>query len=330
MVRFGIYASGRGGGYEDLRQVWQEAERLGFDSAWIGDNVVGAVPELNEAPVFDAWSVLGALAMATHKIRIGSLVTPCGRRHPALFAKMTSIADIISGGRLNIGVGPGDEDRQFLPWGMAFPAPAERVAVLREEIEVLKLMWTEEHATYEGRYYRLEDACNSPKPLQKPHPPIWIGLATGKKLMPRLAAEYADGINVAHPDDDVAIRFLELVSQHCRDLRRDFDLIEKSRTINMIITEEEASFARDLEGQARRMGVPIDYLRDFYEGSYERWVRGEPEQCFDQLKEVIDMGFTHLIFRFGGGWRAPNDLILRGAETFANEVLPELRLAYAG
>ena len=129
------------------------AEETGFDSYWTMDNVVLIHPDTEEQlPVFETWTLLPALAAVTKKIRMGPLVTPCNRRHPALFAKMTTTFDRISNGRLDLGLGPGDDPIYFVPWGMSYPKTSVRIKILREEIEVLKRMWTEERASFEGEF----------------------------------------------------------------------------------------------------------------------------------------------------------------------------------
>ena len=191
--------------WQQVRAMFLRAEELGFHTAWIHDNVVGPVPWKPDAAVFDSWSVLGALGEATSRIRLGSLVTPMGRRHPSVFAKMTASFDNPCGGRFDLGMGPGDEPHQYEPWGLRYPEPRERIEILEEEIEIIKRLWTHERVTYEGEHYQLRDASLAPKPLQKPHPPLWIGLVFGRRVMPRLAARHADGVNFySKHDDDVA------------------------------------------------------------------------------------------------------------------------------
>ena len=118
--------------WQQVRAMFLRAEELGFHTAWIHDNVVGPVPWKPDAAVYDSWSVLGALGEATSRIRLGSLVTPMGRRHPSVFAKMTASFDNTSGGRLDLGMGPGDEPHQYEPWGLRYPEPPERIEILEE------------------------------------------------------------------------------------------------------------------------------------------------------------------------------------------------------
>lgn len=319
MVKFGIYLSGTGRDFEALRASWVQAEQLGFDTVWTMDNTVGPYHGYTEIPVFEAYTILPALAQATSKIRFGTLVTPCGRRHPALLAKMTSILDIISGGRFILGMGAGDHPQYFLPWGMAYPSASERIAVLREELEVIKRLWTEDYSSFNGRYYTLDGAVNYPKPVQKPHPPILIALNFGKKLMPRLAAEYADGINMYIAGDDRVKELLSLVEQNCREFGRDFGRIEKSRVINVTLTEEVVDpaevVAQQIREEAVRLKVPADVLFE-NDATYSCHVVGPPEKCIEGLRKQVELGFDHLIVFLAGS-----------KERFAREVMPAVRAA---
>jgi alkanesulfonate monooxygenase SsuD/methylene tetrahydromethanopterin reductase-like flavin-dependent oxidoreductase (luciferase family) len=324
MVEFGIYASGRGGGWEDLRRTWVEAELLGFDYAWIGDNVVGPEPGATEVPVFDAWSVLGALAEATESIRIGPLVTPCGRRHPAVFAKMAAIVDIISGGRLQLGMGIGDEPQQFAPWGMSFPKPSTRIAVLREEIEVIKSLWTQDQVNYEGEHFRLEGAVLNPKPVQVPHPPIWMGIIYGRRLMPRLAAQHADAISFGTLfDAESAAEMFETLRDLTKEAGRDFDAIKKALTVRVMLDPEDAAFLKRIPQEAAALGVSEEHLRAYY--SSERRVLGSLDQVTEELARIVRLGIDQLIIRFGGGWSSGADEQIAGARIFSQQVMPVLR-----
>jgi hypothetical protein len=209
MPEIGFYQPGMGWSYEQLRDFWVEGENLGFDYGWMMDNVTYRhLYKLGQkVPVFETWTVLPALAEATSKIRMGPMVSPVNRRHPALFAKITSCFDQISNGRLELGMGAGDTAEYHLPWGMPFPKASVRVETLREEIQVLKLMWAEKNANFNGKYYTLIDATMDPKPIQKPHPPIWMGILRGK-MMTKLAAEEADGVNVYNASHRAAVRIL--------------------------------------------------------------------------------------------------------------------------
>lgn len=331
MVNIGIYTNGLGYSFDEFRRLWTEADRLGFDSAWTMDNSVAPIIGHPEMPVFETFTILPALAEATNTIRFGPLVTPSGRRHPALFAKMTSVLDVISGGRLELAMGCGDHPQFFRPWGMRYPEKAsERIAMLAEEIEVIKRMWTEEHASFEGKYYSINRAVNNPKPLQKPHPRIWVGLQHGRKLMPRLAAERADGFNVMFGPDEAAAEIMSIVRENCRDLGRDFGKMERSRHIQVTLTDEPYDHMAMVERQARRDKLPEDYLSNYWKAYpvYYRHVVGGTERVTEELRKQVDLGFNHLLIQFrgvehplGGGAEAA----IASLEPFARDAMPVLR-----
>lgn len=331
-LKFGVYLLPVDVGWHDLRRSCVRAEDLGFDNAWIHDNVVGPVPWLPTTPVFDAWSVLGALGEATSRIRLGPLVTPMGRRHPSLFAKMTASFDQITGGRLDLGMGPGDEAHQFEPWGMEFPEPPERIAILEEEIEILKRLWTEESVTFVGTHYQLDGATMAPKPIQAPHPPIWVGLVFGRKVMPRVAARWADGINFYTKDDDQVVATMEQVSDLCREIGRDPEPIMFSRCLSVWITEDDFDMDVELGRLAERYGTGRDYL-DAYAANYERMIVGPPEHVVAELIKQHELGIDQLIINplMGAGPAYAGlplvDASLASMERIATDVMPLVREA---
>lgn len=178
------------------RDYWREAERLGYDWASVGDhfmtNPVFGAPDT--APWLEAWTSLAALAEATSRIRLGVLVSSVGYRHPAVLAKMAATLDVISGERLEFGIGAGYLEAEYRMYGLPFPPASVRIAQLAEAVQVCKLLWTQEHANFAGSSFTLVDAVSSPKPLQQPHPPIWIGGGGEQKTL-RVVAEHADGWN---------------------------------------------------------------------------------------------------------------------------------------
>ena len=328
MSEFGVYQTAVGWQFDQIRDYIVLAEQLGFDAFWTMDNVVLIDPETEEqVPVFETWTLLPALAAVTIKIRLGPLVTPCNRRHPALFAKMTTTFDRISNGRLDLGLGPGDDPMYFVPWGMRFPKASVRIAILREEIEVLKRMWTEARASYEGVYYQLDQAVNHPKPIQKPHPPIWIGLVLGRKLMPRLAVDVADGINVYNGSDVATGELLDAVRMNCEASSREYESIRKSRNVNVVFTDdgelpEAVRALTDLDDLkvVRAMSLD-DQLAEIKNKKYanyvritERFVVGSSDEIVEQLNAIRAMGFDQII---AGGLGRSEDLI-----RFAEEVIP--------
>jgi alkanesulfonate monooxygenase SsuD/methylene tetrahydromethanopterin reductase-like flavin-dependent oxidoreductase (luciferase family) len=172
--------------------------------------------------VYEAWTLLAAMAQATQRIRIGCLVSGNTYRHPGVLAKMVVTVDHLSGGRLDVGLGTG-AGREHAMLGVPLGTPAERIDRLIESCQMLKMLWTEPTATFQGRYYQLDDAIANPKPVQRPYPPLWIG-GSGEKRTLRVVAEHADAwINGNRPgtDPEDLARLSGLLDQHCMDIGRD-------------------------------------------------------------------------------------------------------------
>lgn len=177
--------------YAVLEAFWREADDLGFHAVWDYDHFYGLADPA--ADTLEGWTLLGAMAKVVQRARIGCMVTGVTYRHPALLAKMAVTVDHVSGGRLELGIGAAWHEGEHLGYGMAFPSPRERIAMLDEALTVIRALWTQERASFEGRYFRLDDAICNPKPLQRPHPPIVVG-ATRPKIL-RVVARHADEWN---------------------------------------------------------------------------------------------------------------------------------------
>jgi F420-dependent oxidoreductase-like protein len=230
----------------ELRTLWQFAEDAGFDHLWTFDHFqsVGQDPG---GPVFEAWSLLAAMAEATERIRIGCIVTGSTFRHPGVLAKSAVTVDHLSGGRLEFGIGAAWLEHEHTMLGIEFGTPGWRADRLDEACRVLKLLWTEERSSFEGSHFVLRDAIANPKPVQKPWPPIWIG-ARGERKMLRSTAEHADVWNVPTDDITESLRLASVLNRHCEDIGRDPRSIRRSIQVNCYGNAEEslakaASFA---------------------------------------------------------------------------------------
>jgi F420-dependent oxidoreductase-like protein len=201
-----------------MRAVWQIADEAGFDHLWGFDHLNPIFDDV-AGDMFEGMTLLAAMAEATSRVRIGLMVAGNSYRHPGLLAKMATTIDHLSGGRLEFGLGAGGAEIEHEMLGIPFYSPAERVHRLGEALTICRKLWTEERATFEGRYYSLSDAVSNPKPLQKPHPPIWIG-GGGEKLTLRIVAEHADVWNVVGSVDEVA-RKAAILDEHCAAIGRD-------------------------------------------------------------------------------------------------------------
>ncbi len=178
--------------YPVLEQFWSDADRLGFHGVWDYDHFYGLTDRVQ--PTFEGWTTLAAMAAKTDRARVGCLVSSVTFRNPAVLAKMAVTVDHISGGRLEFGLGAGWHDDEHRGYGIEFPSPGARVAMLDEALTVIRGLWTEESVTFEGEFFTVIDALANPKPLQRPHPPIVIGAV--KPRMLRVVARHADEWNV--------------------------------------------------------------------------------------------------------------------------------------
>jgi F420-dependent oxidoreductase-like protein len=224
-VRFGIKVAQMHGSYAQMREAWLEADRLGFDTAWGHDHVLNQNDIAQ--PEDEGWTALAALLALTRQIRGGLMVTANTFRHPSLLAKMATTCDHISNGRVLVGLGAGWFEEEHREYGLELPPIPERMRRLAEACQILKALWTEPRATFEGRYYQIREAYHEPKPVQKPHPPIVIG-ASGERVGLKIVAQYADEWNLSKGSPDDFRHKSAIVDGYCREIGRDPDRIERS------------------------------------------------------------------------------------------------------
>jgi F420-dependent oxidoreductase-like protein len=187
-VRFGLKLSGQATTVETLRAVWRIADEAGFDHLWDFDHFATNGQGGPDRPIYEGWALLAAMAEATSRVRIGCMVTGNTYRHPAVLAKLAVTVDHLSGGRLEFGIGAAWAEIEHAMLGL--DGLDHRVGRASESLRVIKSLWTQDRTTFDGRYYRLKNAIANPKPIQSPHPPIWIG-AGGEQTI-RLVARHAD------------------------------------------------------------------------------------------------------------------------------------------
>ena len=290
--------------YQSLRRIWIEADKLGYYSATLYD--------LLNVPTLECWTTLSALAAETNRIRLTPLVLANTYRPPAVFAKMASTLDVISNGRVEVGIGAGGGMADHLASGLDFPSTSVRVRMLEESIEMMRRLWMEDEVTFEGRYYALAGARNDPGPIQKPHPPFLIG-GHGERHLLRAVAKYADICNVGFEMDlDEHRASLDVLGEHCRNVGRDPSEIELSHNTRVVIAGTEAEFDRMVsQGAAETNQSAADYR-----ASLSRAIAGTPEQCVEQIKSYVDKGITYFFLLF------PDPIPTESLELFAREVMP--------
>ena len=308
-VKFGIQTGQEGVTWNDLLSAWKEAEGLGYDSAWVFDHFMPVTTD-KDGPALEGWTLLGALAAQTEKIRIGALVTGNTYRNPALLAKMATTVDHISNGRLNLGIGAAWFAPEHEAYGFPFSSAKERADRLAEALEVITKLWTVDHPSFTGKFYLLSNAPFAPAPIQKPHPPIVIG-GKGKKWIMPLVARYADGWNVPVGVSPAGVKSrIDIIHQECQRIGRTPCDIEVSVFLPLI-SITKIPLAGPVTRLAARALVPGKVARQLLAGS--------PSAIKDQIQQYVDVGATHVILYL----RPPfsHDLI----RAFATEVMPAFR-----
>lgn len=282
------------------------AERLGYDSVWVYDHVHN-VPVPAHETMFECWTTLAAISQRTSTIRLGQMVSCAGYRNPALVAKITSTLDVISGGRLDWGIGAGWYDSEYRAYGYDYPSNAKRIGMLRETVEIVKAMWTEPDATYSGRHFTIDGAQCDPKPLQTPHPPVWIG-GGGEQLTLKVVAQHATHSNFGGKPEEWHHK-AEVLKGHCAAVGRDYEEITKTWSPEVFIRETEAEIGTE--------------SRSFWGEPFESWKAGNlvgtPEQVVEKLKVYQSLGCGGVV-----PWVAD----FPGTETltlFAEQVMPAFR-----
>ena len=212
------------------------AERLGFDSVWVYDHFHN-VPRPSNESVFECWTTLAAISQLTSTIRLGQMVGCNSYRNPAVLAKITSTLDVISGGRLEWGIGAGWYENEYRAYGFEYPKPKDRIGMLDETVQIVRSMWTQAETTFSGEYYQVKRAQCDPKPLQQPNPPVWIG-GGGEQLTLRTVAKYADYSNFGGQPDMWAHK-RDVLRDHCAAVGRDPDSIRMTWSPDIFIRETE-------------------------------------------------------------------------------------------
>jgi len=283
------------------------AEELGYDSLWVYDHFHNVPRPAHEA-VFECWTTLAAISQRTSRIRLGQMVGCNSYRQPSLLAKITSTLDVISGGRLDWGIGAGWYENEYQGYGYEFAPPRVRIGMLREAVEIVRSMWTEPETTYDGRYYQLRRANCDPKPLQRPHPPVLIG-GGGEQLTLRVVARLADRSNFGGKPHEFAHK-CEVLKQHCKEVGRDYDEIEKTMSGEVFVRQTEAELVA--AGSKSLWGEPLESWR---EGN----LVGTPDQVAEKIQRYVELGCTSFM-----PWCSdyPSDETVR---LLAAKVIPQFR-----
>ena len=289
---------------EKLRNLVGRAESYGFDSFWVMDHFhqIQNVGELQE-PMLEGWTTQSVVAGFTSKIKLGTLVTGIVYRHPSVLAKVGATLDVLSKGRLFMGIGAAWNVDEATAYGISFPPVKERMQRLEEAVQIIRKMWTEETTTFSGKFYQIRNAYCNPKPIQKPYPPIMIG-GSGERRTLKIAAKYGDACNIFGSVETVKKK-LGVLREHCRSVGRDYDSIVKSKLGRVVIDKEKEKVTEAIKG------MPEDRRREYA-------IYGTPEEVRGQVEAFRDAGVEYLIVNL------EPERELQALELFANEVVRKL------
>jgi F420-dependent oxidoreductase-like protein len=274
--------------FEKIADIATTAEQSGFDSVWVMDHFY-QIPMVGrpDEPMLESYSLLCALAARTQRARLGTMVTGVTYRNPAHLAKIVTTLDVVSSGRAILGIGAAWNQQEHEGYGWEYLPVGERMDRLEEAVQICRAMFTEERPSFQGRYYRIHEAINSPRPITPGGPPILIG-GSGEKRTLKLVAKYADACNL-FGDLPTIKHKLDVLRRHCDDAGRNPAEITKTRLGGLFVAEDESELQRGLERYAQSRGIPTDQVRGYV-------LAGTPDQLVEQAGEYLDAGLDGLVF----------------------------------
>jgi F420-dependent oxidoreductase-like protein len=310
-MRFGVFTSLTGQTWSGVLDLWRHLEQAGWDVACVTDHFMPNTRDRDGA-VLESWSTLAALAALIPRMRVGTIVLGNTYRTPAIVAKMAAQVDIISGGRLLLGLGAGWQQNEHDAYGIPFYTMRERLDRLDEACAVIRSLWTQQRSSFTGRYYNLSDAPLDPKPLQKPHPELMIGGA-GERVTLHVVAKHADHWNV-WGGPRILNHKTAILEEHCAKVNRDSKTIARSVNMALMITDKKSDGEQLAEFIAKRLGRSIDDARDIC-------LAGSVDEIREKLHALVAAGATTLFIPTM--FRALDELY-RDMDRFIVEIAPGL------
>jgi F420-dependent oxidoreductase-like protein len=305
--------------WQVMRDLAAHADAGPWDSLWVYDHF-HTVPVPTDEATHEAWSLMSAYAAATSRIKLGQMCTAMGYRNPVYLAKVAATADIISGGRVQMGIGGGWYQHEWEAYGYGFPSAGVRLGMLDEGVQIMRDAWRDGRVTLKGKHYQVNDAIVAPKPLQDNGLPLWIA-GGGEKVTLRIAAKYAQYTNFTSEPDGFAHKS-EVLAEHCRTQGTDYDAIVRSANFNAVIGTSEA----DVKDRVAR--IRSRQASKAHEGAVDAMLStvtspdsasGTTDQAIESLSKLRDLGCEYAIIYF------PEAAYDRsGIELFEREVIPAL------
>jgi F420-dependent oxidoreductase-like protein len=305
--------------WQVMRDLATYADDGPWDSLWVYDHF-HTVPMPSDEATHEAWTLMAAYAATTSRIKIGQMCTAMSYRNPAYLAKVAATTDVISGGRLQMGIGGGWYEHEWRAYGYGFPSAGVRLARLDEGVQIMRDAWRDGRVSFNGKHYQVDGAIVAPKPLQPRGIPLWIA-GGGEKVTLKIAAKYAQYTNFSAGTEEFAHKS-EILAEHCRDVGTDFGSIVRSANVNAIIGSSAAEVTDRVKRVRDRVaGVCGDAAADATMAMVTAPgnATGTPEQVIETLTTLRGLGCEYVICYF------PEAAYDRsGIELFAREVMPAL------
>ncbi|MGA7898953.1 MAG: LLM class flavin-dependent oxidoreductase [Nitrososphaeraceae archaeon] len=334
-IRFGCYIYQQGLEYKDIQRIVIECERLGFDSVWLKDNFTSSwlddyflykeggefLRRFSDSPILESWTTLSSLASVTTKIRLGAILVNL-HRSPSITAKMVSTLDVITQGRVEFGLSAGWYEKEIKSYGLPFPDASTRLKMLEESLVVIKKMLTEQQSSsFTGKHYTIKEAVCNPKPIQNPHPPLWVG-GGGKKTL-QLAVKYADGWNYGLCTYEEYLSKLTILRNCCSKIGRNYDDIVKALHTIMILAESDKEIASlknkryDDDNTCSNSGS--DDRNEIWKRNPDLVITATANSIIMELGRYVKLGVNYFTIHFAD---IPD---IRSLDLFARYVIPHFR-----
>jgi F420-dependent oxidoreductase-like protein len=300
-----------------MRGLAQAADSGPFEGIWVFDHF-HTVPVPTDEATYESWSLTAAFAALTSRVRVGLMCSCMGYRNPAYLAKVAATIDVVSGGRVDMGTGAGWTEQEWRAYGYGFPAGRDRLGMLDEGVQIIRQLWTEGKASLDGKYYQVDGAIGSPRPVQDGGIPLWIA-GGGEQRTLRIAAKYANYTNF-DPAPEAFTRKSGVLARHCKEVGTDFDAIVRSANYDVIIGETDKDVADKLAWVRDHFAayLPAEQVERRV-AMMSSGLMGTPGQIIEKLSRAGDLGLGYAICYFVD---AAYDR--SGIDLFAEKVIPQL------
>lgn len=314
MIQFGVQIEPQFGyDYHQIFDIIQAAEKSDFSHAWFSDHFM-MTAESSDLISYECFSAMFAAASKTTTLRLGSMVFCNNYRHPAVLAKQIASLDHFSNGRIDFGYGAGWKEVEYNAYGIEYPSAGVRIKQLSEGIDVIRRLWEDEYADYEGEYYQLKKAVSFPKPVQSPMP-VWVGTMEAKPKMLSLAAQKADGINIAWSfSPDVYQEKLERIDNYCKKFDRDPSTLIKSYGVWTRVYSDVDEKLSVMKEVADTRGFTLEQVQERYSGA----LHGTIDEIIEKINKYINLGITHFIHMF------PQGKEVESMKIFQKHIIPKI------